>query len=187
MSVTLENAPVRPMLTAEQIQTRIAELGQEISSAYAGQYPVLVCILKGAMPFFVDLSRAVTIPHTWDTLQVSSYHGGMASSGVVKFNADLSDPIEGRHVILVEDIIDTGRTVSYLLQTLSTRRPASIRVATLLDKPSRREVTVPIDFRGFEIPDAFVIGYGLDYGQFYRNLPYVGVLEEVPDLPFPSA
>ena len=184
MSCTVAEAPVRPLLDQHTIQSRVAELGAEISRDYKDLNPVIVAILKGSMPFFVDLSRAIHIPHTWDTLQVSSYHGGTTSSGVVKFNADLSDAIEGRHVILVEDIVDTGRTISYLLSSLSTRNPASIKVTSLLDKPSRREVPVPIDYLGFTIPDEFVIGYGLDYGQFFRNLLFVGVLEQVPTLPF---
>jgi hypoxanthine phosphoribosyltransferase len=174
---------VRPLFTADQLAVRIKELGTQISDEYAGKNPMLVCILKGSMLFYADLTRAIDTPHTWDIMRVSSYHGGTSSSGVVKVNTDLSSPLEGRHVILVEDIVDSGRTMSHLVALLGTRNPASLKVATLLDKPSRREVPVDIHYCGFSIPDEFVVGYGLDYGQFFRQLPFVGVMGEIPRLP----
>lgn len=187
MTVTIDNAPIRELIDAEKLQARIAEMGAELTDAYRGLDPVLVCILKGSMPFFAALGQAMTIPVRYDYLAVASYHGGTKSSGVVKFLADLSTDIVGRHVVLVEDIVDTGRTMAYLLENLKTRQPASLEVVTLLDKPSRREVDVPIGYRGFEIPDEFVIGFGLDYAQYYRNLPYIGVLEQIPEVPKPGA
>ncbi len=181
MPESVKNAKMHILLSAEQLQERIAELAAEISTDYAGKDPLLVCILKGSMPFFVDLSRRIAIPHRHDYLAVQSYEG-TTSTGVVKFVADISSSIEGQHVILVEDIVDTGLTMTYLLDSLSARGPASLTVATLLDKPSRRKKPVDIHYRGFEIPDQFVIGYGLDYEQYFRNLPYVAVLEQVPEL-----
>ncbi len=174
---------VRPLFSAEQLATRIADLGRQISTDYEGKNPMLVCILKGSMLFYADLTRAIETPHTWDIMRVSSYHGGTSSSGVVKLNTDLSSPVDGRHVILVEDIVDSGRTMAHLVALLGERNPSSIKVATLLDKPSRREVPVNIDYCGFSIPDEFVVGYGLDYGQFFRQLPFVGVMGEIPQLP----
>ncbi|MFT6400358.1 MAG: hypoxanthine phosphoribosyltransferase [Bradymonadia bacterium] len=181
MPESVKNAKMHILLSEEELQTRIAELAVEISRDYEGLDPLFVCILKGSMPFFVDLSRKVSIPHRHDYLAVQSYEG-TRSTGVVKFVADLSSSIEGQHVILVEDIVDTGLTMSYLLESLGARGPASLKVATLLDKPSRREKPVEITYRGFEIPDQFVIGYGLDYEQYFRSLPYVAVLEQVPEL-----
>lgn len=183
MTVTVDNAPIRELIGESELTTRIAAMGAELSAAYRGRDPVLVCILKGSMPFFVALGQAMSIPVRYDYLAVASYHGATKSSGVVKFVADLSTEIVGRHVVLVEDIVDTGRTMSYLLENLGTRRPASLEVVTLLDKPSRREVDVPIGYCGFEIPDEFVVGFGLDYAQYYRNLPYIGVLEQIPEVP----
>ena len=187
MTVTVDNAPIRELIGPDALTSRIAEMGDELSAAYRGLDPVLVCILKGSMPFFAALGQAMSIPVRYDYLAVASYHGGTKSSGVVKFLADLSTDIVGRHVILVEDIVDTGRTMSYLLENLKTRHPASLEVVSLLDKPSRREVSVPIGYRGFEIPDEFVVGFGLDYAQYYRNLPYIGVLEQIPEIPKPGA
>ena len=178
----LFNPKIRVMLSAEQIAARVAELGQEITRDYAGKELTLVCILKGSMTFFCDLARSIDLPMRYDNLHVTSYHGGTTSSGVVKFVADLAHPIEGREVLLVEDIVDTGLTMSNLFEVLKTRRPKSLRVATLLDKPSRRLTPVEIGYTGFTIPDEFVVGYGLDYGEYYRNVPYVGVLESVPRL-----
>jgi hypoxanthine phosphoribosyltransferase len=176
-------ADVRPLLSAEQIATRVRELGAQISHDYSGLAPMLVCILKGSLAFYTDLSRAIEEPHTWDTMRVSSYHGGTHSSGVVKLNTDVSSSVTGRHVILVEDIVDSGRTIEALIAHLGARNPASLKVATLLDKPSRREVVVPVDYCAFSIPDEFVVGYGLDYGQFFRQLPFVGVMGKIPQLP----
>lgn len=179
MASTFENPRTRVLLSEQEIAARVDALAAAISRDYAGLHPTLVCILKGSMPFFVDLARRLTIPVRLDYLAVSSYEGTQ-SSGVVRFTADLSESIEGRHVIVVEDIVDTGLTMSYLFDALRARHPASIEVAALLDKPSRRKVPVEIRYRGFEIEDVFVIGYGLDYEQYFRNIPYVAVLEELP-------
>lgn len=181
MPDSIKNAKMHTLLSDEDLQQRILELAEEISRDYEGRDPLLVCILKGSMPFFIDLSRKMSVPHRHDYLAVQSYEG-TKSTGVVKFVADLSSSIEGQHVILVEDIVDTGLTMSYLLESLGARGPASLKVATLLDKPSRRQKPVDIHYRGFEIPDQFVVGFGLDYDQYFRNLPYVAVLDEVPEL-----
>lgn len=176
---TVEQPDVRVLIDAETIRRRVAELGAEISRDFAGARPTLVCILKGSMPFFVDLARAITLPVRYDYLAVSSYDG-TESSGVVRFTSDLSDSIEGRHVLVVEDIVDTGLTMNYLFDALAARHPASLSLATLLDKPSRRKAPVDIRYRGFEIPDEFVVGYGLDFNQYFRNLPDVCVLQSLP-------
>lgn len=181
MPDSVANAKLTNLLSAEEISARVAELAAEISSDYEGLDPLMVCILKGSMPFFVDLTREMTIPLRHDYLAVQSYEG-TTSTGVVRFVADLSATIEGQHVILVEDIVDTGLTMSYLFDALGARGPASLKVATLLDKPSRRERDVDIHYCGFSIPDRFVVGYGLDYEQYFRDLPYVAVLGEVPEL-----
>ena len=175
------DAKIRVLIAEDEITAKIAELAAAISRDYAGKDLILVCILKGSMPFFVDLAREISIPVVYDYLGVSSYEGGTESTGVVRFQADLSENIGGRHVLLVEDIVDSGRTMSYLFDALAARRPASLKLVTLLDKPERRETPVEIAYTGFQIPNEFVIGYGLDYAQYYRNLPYVGVLEEIPD------
>jgi hypoxanthine phosphoribosyltransferase len=155
----------------------VAELGQQITADYAGSEVTLVSVLKGSLPFMADLMRQIDLPLRIDLMEVSSY-GGTAteSSGLVRILKDLSAPIEGRHVLLVEDIIDTGLTLNYLLRYLRGKKPKSIKVCSLLDKPARRLVEIPLDYVGFEIPDAFVVGYGLDYGEVYRNLRFVGVL-----------
>jgi hypoxanthine phosphoribosyltransferase len=165
------------LLSEEQIQAKVAELGARISSDFAGRELTLVSVLKGSLPFMADLMRAITIPVQIDLMEVSSY-GGTAteSSGLVRILKDLSSPIEGRDVLIVEDIIDTGLTLNYLVRYLRGKNPSSLRICTLLDKPARRLVEIPIDYRGFEIPDRFVIGYGLDFGERYRNLRFVGVL-----------
>jgi hypoxanthine phosphoribosyltransferase len=187
MSVTLDPLLIHPktrvMLSPEQIAARVAELGAEISRDFAGEPLIVVCILKGSLIFFCDLVRHLNLPAVFDTLQVSSYHSGTESTGEVKIVHDLSISIQGRDVLLVEDIVDTGLTMSHLTELLGTRHPKSLRICSLLDKPSRRKVTVDIAYTGFSIPDEFVVGYGLDYGEFYRNLPYVGVLEAIPALP----
>lgn len=170
----------RVLITPEEIGERVRELGQSLSRDYAGKDPLLVGVLKGAVVFMADLMRAADIPLAADFIAVGSYGGTTRSSGVVKITADLSVSIEERHVVIVEDIIDTGRTIGYLKRNLETRRPASLRVMALLDKIERREVEVELDYVGFTIPNHFVVGYGLDYRGRYRNLPCVAVLEEEP-------
>ncbi len=165
------------LLTEEQIAGKVAELGQRISADYAGRELTLVSVLKGSLPFMADLMRRISLPLRIDLMEVSSYGGtGTESSGLVRILKDLSAPIEGRDVLLVEDIIDTGLTLNYLIRYLKGKNPRSIKVCSLLDKPARRLVEIPIDYVGFEIPDAFVVGYGLDFGEVYRNLRFVGVL-----------
>lgn len=171
-----ENVDV--MLSREQIAARVQELGAEITRTYQGKQLVMVGVLKGSFVFFADLVRSVDLPLRTDFLSVSSYGGNTESSGVVKFTQDLSRPIAGQHVILVEDIVDTGLTMKYLLENLETRRPASLSVASLLEKPDRAKVKIDIAFKGFTIPDAFVVGYGLDFDERYRNLPFLGVLRK---------
>ena len=165
------------LVSEEQIQAKVAELGRRISVDYAGRQLTLVSVLKGSLPFMADLMRAITIPVQIDLMEVSSY-GGTAteSSGLVRILKDLSSSIDGREVLIVEDIIDTGLTLNYLVRYLRGKNPASLRICTLLDKPARRLVEIEIDYKGFEIPDQFVVGYGLDFGEIYRNLRFVGVL-----------
>ncbi len=165
------------LFTPEQIQARVAELGQQIAADYAGREPHLVTIVKGSIPFIADLMRAMDITLSLDLIGVASYGAGTTSSGEVRLTKDLDDSIEGRHVLVVEDIIDTGLTLAYVLRNLRQRAPASVRVVTFLDKPSGRGTAIEADYVGFTIPDAFVIGYGLDWNQRYRNLPYVGILK----------
>ncbi len=167
---------VRILIPEDKVDERIAQLGEEISRDYAGRHVHLIGILKGSIFFICELAKRITVPVTLDFMSVSSYGSGTKSSGVVKLIKDLDEPINGKDVVIVEDIIDSGRTLSYLLKNLSSRQPASIRLCTLLDKPERREVDVEVDYQGFSIPDEFVVGYGLDYDQRYRNLPYIGVL-----------
>ncbi|HEU4672958.1 MAG TPA: hypoxanthine phosphoribosyltransferase [Candidatus Limnocylindrales bacterium] len=159
------------------IQAKVAELGARISADYAGRQLTLVSVLKGSLPFMADLMRALALPVRIDLMEVSSYGGAATeSSGLVRILKDLSSSIEGQDVLIVEDIIDTGLTLNYLLRYLRGKNPASLRICTLLDKPARRLVDIPVDYIGFTIPDRFVVGYGLDYGEFYRNLRFVGVL-----------
>lgn len=168
---------VTQLVSAEEIDKRVTELAEEISSYYAGESVVLVCLLKGGVMFMVDLAKKLELEIEFDFMDISSYNGGTESSGIIKINKDLENSIEGKHVLLVEDIIDSGRTVSHVLEHLEGRHPASIRLCTLLDKPDRRVIDdVKADYTGFCIPDEFVIGYGLDYQQRYRNLPFIGVL-----------
>lgn len=167
---------VRIMLSEEKVDERIAELAKQISEDYAGRSVHLVCILKGSIFFTCELAKRITVPVTLDFMSVSSYGADTKSSGVVKLVKDLDEPLEGKDVIVIEDIIDSGRTLSYLLENLGRRKPASLRLCTLLDKPDRRVTDVKVDYTGFEIPDEFVVGYGLDYAQRYRNLPYIGVI-----------
>ena len=165
------------LLTEEEIAARVRELGKEISDHYRGKTVHLVCVLKGAYTFLADLARAMDVPVTMDFLAVSSYGKGKTSSGEVQLTKDLDVSLAGRDVIVIEDIADTGLTLSYLLTMLRSRQPASLKVAAFLSKPSRREVDVPVDFVGFEVPDRFVVGYGLDDDQRYRELPYVAVVD----------
>lgn len=175
----MEDDVAEVLLTEEQIRTRVAELGAEISRDYAGKDLMLVCILKGANIFLADLCRQITIPLSYDFVAVSSYGADTKSSGVVRILKDLDESVESKHVLVVEDIVDTGLTLrlSYLLENLKSRRAASVKICTLLDKPSRRRVDLPVDYCGFQVEDKFVIGYGLDYASMYRNLPYVGILK----------
>jgi hypoxanthine phosphoribosyltransferase len=168
----------RVLITEEEIQGRIGELAVEMNAIYDdAEPPILVCILKGAFLFLADLTRDLTFRHEIDFMEISSYGRGTTSTGVVRILLDLASSIEGRHVVIVEDIVDTGHTLNYILRNFASRNPASVRVATLLNKPSRREIDVPIDFVGFEIPNEFVMGYGLDFAEQYRNVPYIGVLK----------
>ena len=165
------------LLTEEQIQAKVKELGRQISADYEGRQLTLVSVLKGSLPFMADLMRAMTIPLRIDLMEVSSYGGASTeSSGLVRILKDLSASIQGEEVLIVEDIIDTGLTLNYLVRYLRGKNPASLRICTLLDKPARRLVDIPVDYVGFTIPDQFVVGYGLDYQEFYRNLRFVGVL-----------
>lgn len=160
------------------VDRRIAEIGKQISEDYAGQQVHLICILKGGAPFMCELAKRITTDVSLDFMSVSSYAGGTESSGVVKIVKDLDEPLEGKDVIIVEDIIDSGRTLSHLIEIFKKRNPKSIRLCTLLDKPERRVVKdVKVDYVGFVIPDEFAVGYGLDYNQKYRNLPYIGVVK----------
>lgn len=168
---------VRVLITEEEVAKRVNELGKKISEDYAGKQVHLICVLKGGVFFMCELAKRITVPVSMDFMSVSSYGDGTASSGVVKIAKDLDESLEGKHVMVVEDIIDSGRTLSYLLEILKKRNPASMKLCTLLDKPDRRVNKVDVNYVGFEIPDEFVVGYGLDYAQKYRNLPYIGVVE----------
>ncbi len=169
---------VRVLLSEEEVDKKIEELGQRISKDYEGRSVHLLCVLKGGAPFMCELAKRITVPVTFDFMSVSSYGSGTSSTGVVKLVKDLDEPLEGKHVIIVEDIIDSGRTLSHLIKLFESRNPASIKLCTLLDKPERRVVKdVNVEYCGFNIPDKFVVGYGLDYDQKYRNLPYIGVVE----------
>ena len=172
---------VSVLLDEATVDARIKEIGEEISRQYAGRDVHLVCVLKGGVFFMCELAKRITVPVTMDFMSVSSYGNETSSSGVVRIVKDLDHSIEGKHVIVVEDIVDSGNTLSYLLTIMKERGPASLALCTLLDKPSRREVDVAVDYTGFEIPDHFVVGYGLDYQQKYRNLPYVGIVELTED------
>ena len=166
------------LFTEQQLKDRVAQLGREISRDYAGKEPVLlVSVLRGSYIFMADLSRAIDIPVQIDFMSVSSYGKGTSTSGQVEIKKDLSDSIEGKDLIIVEDILDSGNTLYYLRDVLKARKPASIRICTLLDKPERRAKPITADYVGFSIPDAFVVGYGLDYDEKYRNLPYIGILK----------
>ena len=175
----MHNDIAKTLLTEDAIQARVKEMGAQIAKDYEGKNPIMVCILKGAVMFYADLLRATPIPLSMDFMAVSSYGNKTKSSGEVEIKKDLSSTIEGRHIIIVEDIIDSGFTLSYLTRVLSARGAASISLCTLLDKPSRRApgIDLKCNYSGFEIGDEFVVGYGLDYAEKYRNLPYIGILK----------
>lgn len=165
------------LFSEETLRRRVAELGAEITRDYQGKEPILASVLRGSYIFMADLARAIDLPVRVDFMSVSSYGKGTKSSGQVQITKDLSDEIEGKDLIVVEDILDSGNTLYYLLQVLQARHPASIRLCTLLDKPERRVKPITADYAGFTVPDAFVVGYGLDYAERYRNLPYIGILK----------
>ena len=168
----------RILYTEEELRRRVKELGAQITADYAGRRPILASVLRGSYIFMADLTRAIDLDVTVDFMAVSSYGAGTVSSGQVEIKKDLSDTIEGRDLIIVEDILDSGNTLYYLMDVLRARRPASIRICALMDKPERRTKPISADYVGFTIPDAFIVGYGLDYAERYRNLPYVGVLKQ---------
>ena len=168
---------IKVLITEEEVDARIRELGEKISKEYEGQQIHLICVLKGGVFFMCELAKRITVPVSMDFMCVGSYGDGTKSSGVVRLAKDLDESIENKEVLIVEDIIDSGNTLYYLMDVLRQRKPASLRLCTLLDKPDRRVKDVHVDWTGFEIPDEFVVGYGLDYAQKYRNLPYIGVVE----------
>jgi hypoxanthine phosphoribosyltransferase len=172
------NPNLEVLITTEQLQNRISELGAEIARDYAGKNPLLIGVLKGACTFLSDLMRAADIQLGIEFMAISSYGASMRTSGEVRILKDLDVAIEGRHILVVEDIVDTGLTLNYLLANLKSRGAASVKLAALLDKFERREKEVPIDYLGFQIPDKFVVGYGLDYAERYRNLPFIGVVKD---------
>lgn len=174
---TLDKDIQEILFTEEALAARVTELAQAITRDYAGKDPLFICVLRGSCIFTADLIRRVDLPCTVDFMAVSSYGKGTKSSGQVQITKDLSESIEGRDVIIVEDILDSGNTLHYLIQVLKARQPASIALCTLLEKPERREKDITVDYCGFTIPDAFVVGYGLDYAETYRNLPYIGILK----------
>ena len=173
----MNNYTVRELISEEKVVARIKEIAEQINKDYEGKSVTLVCILKGSIFFTCELAKYLTIPVTIDFMQCSSYGADTKSSGIVRLAKDLDEPIMGKHVILIEDIIDSGRTLSHLVKLLTQKEPASLTLCTLLDKPSRRVKAVDVKYTGFEIPDEFVVGYGLDYAQKMRNLPYIGVVE----------
>ena len=168
---------IRVLIPEEKVDERIRELGKKISEDYAGKQIHLICVLKGGVFFMCELAKRITVPVTMDFMCVGSYGDGTKSSGVVRIAKDLDETIENKEVLIVEDIVDSGNTLYYLMDVMKKRNPASIRLCTLLDKTERREKDVKADYSGFEVPDEFIVGYGLDYAQKYRNLPYIGVVE----------
>lgn len=168
---------IKVLLSEKEVEERIQDLGRQISEKYQGKQIHMICVLKGGVFFMCELAKRISVPVSLDFMCVSSYGDATQSSGVVRIAKDLDESIEGKDVLIVEDIIDSGRTLSYLIEVLKKRNPKSIELCTLLDKPERRERDVQVDYVGFEIPDEFVVGYGLDYAQKYRNLPYIGVVE----------
>jgi len=177
MSENMQQDVLRVLLSEEEIRAKCKEMGARISQEYKGKNLMLVTVLKGAVVFLADLMRAIEVPAEIDFMVVSSYGSGVKSSGVVKIVKDLDVPLAGKDLLIVEDILDSGLTLSYIKELLASRGPASIKIATLLDKPSRRKVDLVADYIGFSVPDEFVIGYGLDYDEKYRNLPYIGILK----------
>ncbi|MBQ7926126.1 MAG: hypoxanthine phosphoribosyltransferase [Lachnospiraceae bacterium] len=173
----MEKHHVDELISEQDVDKRIQEIGEQISKDYVGKEVHLVCVLKGGTFFMCELAKRITVPVSLDFMSVSSYGGDTKSSGIVKIIKDLDESIKGKDVLVVEDIVDSGRTLSYLLEMLNDRKPNSLRLCTLLDKPERRVVDVNVDYTGFAIPDEFVVGYGLDYDQKYRNLPYIGVVK----------
>lgn len=173
----MKNYKVEELISKEQVEARIKELAAQISKDYEGKTVQMICILKGSVFFTTELAKYITVPVILDFMQCSSYGADTKSSGIVKLAKDLDETITGKHVLIIEDIIDSGRTLSHLVKLLAQREPASMELCTLLDKPERRVVDVPVKYTGFEIPDQFVVGYGLDYDQELRNLPYIGVVK----------
>lgn len=169
---------IKVLLKEEEIDKRIKEMASEIERQYEGKELILVGIIKGALPFFLKLARQLKLPQTWDFMALSSYGNKTETSGVVKINMDLASSITGKHILIIEDIIDTGLTMDYVIKVLKTRKPASIKICTLLLKESNLEKKIPIDYTGFKIPNKFVIGFGLDFAERYRELPYIGYLEQ---------
>ena len=164
------------LLSEEEVDARIKAIGEQISKDYEGKQIHMICVLKGGTFFMCELAKRISVPVSLDFMAVSSYGGDTKSSGVVKIVKDLDEAIQGKDVLVVQDIVDSGRTLSYLMEMLRDRKPASLKLCTLLDKPDRRVIEVPVDYTGFQIPDEFVVGYGLDYDQKYRNLPYIGII-----------
>ncbi len=173
------------IISADEIEQRVAEMGREISRDYEGCRPLLIGVLKGVFPFMADLLRAITIPVQVDFMSIASYSATSRNRGVVRLQKDLEETIQDRHVLFVEDVIDTGLTLSYLLRQLKARQPATLKVCTIFDKPDRRLIRIPIHYKGFDLPSKFVVGYGLDYRELYRNLPFVGLLK--PDVFQPTS
>lgn len=169
---------IEVMFSEKEVSDRIKALGKQISEDYEGKQLHLVCVLKGGVFFLCELAKHISVPVSFDFMSVSSYGDATVSSGEVKIGKDLDEPLEGRDVLVVEDIVDSGRTLSYLLDMLMKRKPASMKLCTLLDKPDRRVKEVQVDYTGFVIPDKFIVGYGLDYAQKYRNLPYIGIVKD---------
>ncbi|HHX01499.1 MAG TPA: hypoxanthine phosphoribosyltransferase [Firmicutes bacterium] len=167
----------RVLVTEEEIQNRVRELGAQISKDYEGKEILLLCILKGGLMFLADLAKHISVPVTMDFIGISSYGHATRSSGVVRITKDLEESIEGKHVLIIEDIIDSGLTLSYLMNNLAIRKPASLKICTLLDKQVNREVDIPVDYVGFTVPNEFLVGYGLDFCELYRNIPYIFVLD----------
>ena len=167
----------RVLISEEQLHSRIREVGAQLSADYAGKKPIFVGVLKGVVPFFAEMAMAVQIPCQWDFMSVTSFEGGTQSTGKLTFRKDIDHDIAGRHVVILEDILDSGATLKYVRELLLKRNPASLKICTLLDKPSGRTVELEADYTCFTIPGAFVVGFGLDYDDYYRNLPYVGVLK----------
>lgn len=167
----------RVLLSEEQLRQRVRELGEEISKEYAGKEILMIGVLRGAVMFMADLARAITVPVMIDFMAVSSYGTSTSSSGIVRILKDLDEEVAGKHVLIVEDIIDSGLTLSYLVDNIKSRQPASVRICTLLNKPERRKVDLEVNYNGFVVPDEFVVGYGLDYAEKYRNLPFIGILK----------